>query len=44
MQPLYFWIGNLASLTCAISAQAVIARILFGMGRDGTLPPDLTLD
>jgi putrescine importer len=38
MQRLYFWIGNLASLTCAISAQAAIARILFGMGRDGALP------
>jgi len=38
MQPLYFWISNLASLTCAISAQAAVARILFGMGRDGVLP------
>jgi putrescine importer len=38
MQPLYFWISNLASLTCAISAQAAIARILFSMGRDGALP------
>lgn len=38
MQSLYFWIGNLASLTCAISAQAAVARILFGMGRDGVLP------
>lgn len=38
MHPLYFWIGNLASLTCAISAQAAIVRILFGMGRDGVLP------
>jgi putrescine importer len=38
MHTLYFWIGNLASLTCAISAQAAIARILFGMGRDGALP------
>lgn len=38
MQPLYFWIANLASLTCAISAQAAIARILFSMGRDGALP------
>lgn len=38
MQSLYFWIGNLASLTCIISAQATIARILFGMGRDGALP------
>lgn len=38
MQSLYFWIGNLASLTCAISVQAAIARILFGMGRDGALP------
>jgi putrescine importer len=38
MQPLYFWIGNLASLTCIVSAQAAIARILFGMGRDGALP------
>lgn len=41
MQPLYFWISNLASLTCAISAQAAIARILFGMGRDGVLPKGL---
>lgn len=38
MQSLYFWISNLASLTCAISAQAAVARILFGMGRDGVLP------
>lgn len=38
MQPLYFWISNLASLTCAISAQAAIVRILFGMGRDDVLP------
>lgn len=38
MQLLYFWISNLASLTCAISAQAAIARILFSMGRDGALP------
>lgn len=38
MQPLYFWISNLASLTCAISAQTAITRILFGMGRDGVLP------
>ncbi|WP_346354067.1 APC family permease [Azotosporobacter soli] len=38
MQSLYFWIGNLASLTCVVSAQATIARILFGMGRDGALP------
>jgi len=38
MQSLYFWIGNLASLTCIISAQAAITRILFGMGRDGALP------
>lgn len=38
MQPLYFWIGNLASLTCIVSAQATISRILFGMGRDGALP------
>lgn len=38
MQPLYLWISNLASLTCAISAQTAISRILFGMGRDGVLP------
>lgn len=38
MQTLYFGISNLASLTCAISAQAAVARILFGMGRDGALP------
>lgn len=38
MQSLYLWISNLASLTCAISAQAAVARILFGMGRDGVLP------
>ncbi|WP_186451256.1 APC family permease [Sporomusa sp. KB1] len=38
MQPLYFWIGNLASLTCAIAAQAAVARLLFSMGRDGALP------
>lgn len=38
IQSLYFWIGNMASLTCAISAQAAIARILFSMGRDGALP------
>lgn len=38
MQSLYFWISNLASLTCAIAAQAAAARLLFSMGRDGTLP------
>ncbi|WP_319403395.1 APC family permease [uncultured Anaeromusa sp.] len=38
MQPLYAWISNLASLTCAIAGQAAAARLLFGMGRDGALP------
>lgn len=38
MQTAYFWIGNLASLTCALSCQAAVSRILFGMGRDGALP------
>ncbi|MDU2065751.1 MAG: APC family permease [Sporomusaceae bacterium] len=38
MESLYFWIGNLASLTCGISAQAAASRILLGMGRDGVLP------
>lgn len=41
MQPLYFGISNLASFTCAIAAQAAIARILFGMGRDEALPAKL---
>lgn len=38
IEPLYFWIANLASLTCAISGQATIVRILFNMGRDKVLP------
>lgn len=38
MRPLYFWISNLASLTCAIAGQAAVARLLFGMGRDGAIP------
>lgn len=41
MRPLYFWIGNLASLTCAIAAQAAVARLLFSMGRDGALPKSI---
>lgn len=38
ISPLYFWAANLASLTCAISGQAVIVRMLYSMGRDGVLP------
>lgn len=41
IQPLYFGISNLASFTCAIAAQAAIARILFSMGRDDALPSRL---
>jgi putrescine importer len=41
MRPLYFWVSNLASLTCAIAGQAAVARLLFSMGRDGALPKNI---
>lgn len=31
-------IDNFASLACALTATAAVARILYGMGRDGALP------
>ena len=31
-------IDNFASLACALTATAAVSRILFGMGRDGSLP------
>jgi amino acid transporter len=38
MPTLFLVTDNFASLACALAGQAAVARILFGMGRDGALP------
>lgn len=38
MSTTFLVIDNCASLACALTATAAVARILYGMGRDGSLP------
>lgn len=38
MATVFLIIDNCASLACALTATAAVARILYGMGRDGALP------
>ena len=38
MSTTFLVIDNCASLACALTATAAVARILYGMGRDGALP------
>ncbi|MDF2653713.1 MAG: puuP 2 [Bacillota bacterium] len=38
MSTVFLIIDNCASLACALTASAAVARILYGMGRDGALP------
>ena len=38
MSTTFLVIDNCASLACALTATAAVARILYGMGRDGVLP------
>lgn len=38
MATTFLVIDNCASLACALTATAAVARILYGMGRDGVLP------
>lgn len=35
---IFLVVDNLASLACALTGQAAVSRIMYGMGRDNTLP------